>query len=156
MVFTTHSERMMGTVITISISHDNSEELLQNCFSMLKLYENRFSANSDSSELMQINFNAGVKPVIVHKDLYELIALGKEHSLAENSNLNIAIGPLVQTWRIGFSDAKVPTKEEIENVLEIIDPKFIHLDEETCSVYLTKKGMKIDLGALAKGYIADK
>ena len=156
MVFTTHSERMMGTIVSVTVHHTNSKILLEECFKRLRMYEHRFSANASDSELMQINDNAGVKPVVVHKDLYELISLGVEHSLAENSNLNIAIGPLVQTWRIGFSDANVPTAEKIKEVLEIVNPNLIELNEESLSVYLAKKGMKIDLGALAKGYIADK
>ncbi len=42
----------------------------------------------------------------------------KKHSLDPNSNMNIAIGPLVQSWRIGFEDAKVPTDEEVQNLLK--------------------------------------
>lgn len=122
---------------------------------MLKMYEHRFSANDDSSELMEVNHNAGIKAVKVHPDLFDLIKIGKVHSCAQNSFLNIAIGPIVQTWRIGFKDVKVPTKQEIDNLLEITDPNQIILDERDQSVFLKKKGMAINLGALAKGYIAD-
>ena len=156
MNFKTHSERMMGTVITLSIFHKDAENLLKKCFEMLKMYEHRFSANADDSELMAVNFNAGINSVVVHEDLFELISLGKKHSLAPKSHLNIAIGPLVQTWRIGFSDAKLPTEKEINSALEIVNPDLIELNESNRGVYLAKKGMKIDLGALAKGYIADK
>ena len=51
---------------------------------------------------MEINYQAGIAPVKVHPDLFELISLGLEQSLAPKSHLNISIGPLVQTWRIGF------------------------------------------------------
>ena len=66
------------------------------------------------------------------------------------------MGPLVQTWRIGFEDAKVPTSEEIKQALAKTNPNFIELNKEKSSVFLKQTGMKIDLGALAKGYIADK
>ena len=105
---------------------------------------------------MTINHLAGVKSVSVHPELFELIELGKYHSLAEGSHLNITIGPLVQTWRIGFSDARLPSTEEIQQALSLTDPNLLELNPEDCSVFLTKKGMKLDLGALAKGYIADK
>ena len=95
-------------------------------------------------------------PVKVHPDLFELISLGLDHSLAPKSHLNISIGPLVQTWRIGFSDAKVANSEEIASALALIDPHFIKLDSVNSTVFLEKKGMKIDLGCLAKGYSADK
>ena len=66
--------------------------------------------------------------------------------------MNIAIGPLVQSWRIGFEDAKVLTDEEIKNLLPIIDLDQVLLDKNT--VYLKMSGMAIDLGALAKGFIS--
>lgn len=153
---TSRSIRLMGSTISISVLHENADFLLDEVFSLLKIYENRFSANDDSSELMQVNHAAGKEPICVHPDLFELIELGKKHSLIPGSHLNITIGPLIQTWRIGFKDARVPSASEIEKVLSLTDPENIELDPTVRSVFLKQKGMKIDLGALAKGYIADK
>ncbi|MEB5453128.1 FAD:protein FMN transferase [Virgibacillus pantothenticus] len=146
---------LMGTVIDLSVQHELAEAILDKVIARLKEYEHRFSANDPSSELMQVNKNAGIQPVTVHPELYELIKIGKEHSCAEGSHLNIAIGPLVQTWRIGFSNARVPYNNEITELLERTNPKKIVLHDKECSVFLTEPGMLIDLGALAKGYIAD-
>mgnify|MGYP000856367512 FL=1 len=151
-----HSLRLMGASITLTIFHEKAQDLLLQSEQLLHLYKNRFSANDADSELMAINLQAGKKSVRVHPELFELIALGKKHSIATNSHLNIAIGPLVQTWRIGFSDAKLPSKEEIQRLLQIMNPEEIILDDSKQEVYLSKVGMRIDLGALAKGYIADK
>lgn len=155
MDLSSRSERLMGTTITVSICDPQADELLAHCFELLRSYEHRFSANDASSELIEVNHQAGIAPVQVHPDLFELIALGTLHSQAKNSHLNIAIGPLVQTWRIGFSDARRPAPEEIEQVLLKIDPQQIQLDQENYTVFLKRPGMKIDLGALAKGYSAD-
>lgn len=151
-----HSLRLMGASITLTIFHEDAKNLLLQSEQLLHLYKNRFSANDADSELMVINLQAGKKSVRVHPELFELIALGKKHSIATNSHLNIAIGPLVQTWRIGFSDAKLPSKEEIQTLLPITNPEEIVLEDSKQEVYLSKVGMQIDLGALAKGYIADK
>ena len=150
------SIQLMGTTIDLTITHQEPEIILSELVSLLKLYEQRFSANDDQSELNTINQQAGLAPVSVHPELFELIQIGKEHSLASNSYLNIALGPLVQTWRIGFDNARVPTDAEVQDLLKITDPNQIQLDEETHTVFLAQKGMKIDLGALAKGYIADR
>lgn len=148
--------KLMGSHIDILIFDSiDAESILDDAVEMLKMYEHRFSANDDSSELMKVNHSAGIKAVVVHPDLFDLIKIGKLHSCAPNSFLNIAIGPIVQTWRIGFNDVKVPTKQEIDDLLEITDPNQILLDEERQSVFLAKRGMAINLGALAKGYIAD-
>lgn len=145
----------MGTVIDLTIEHDNPTPILNEAIARLKQYEKRFSANDWTSELMAVNLQAGKEAVFVHPELFELIEIGKEQSLAKDSHLNIAIGPLIQTWRIGFSDAKVPSQTEINHCLSLINPENILLDKAQSQVYLTKEGMKIDLGCLAKGYIAD-
>ena len=113
MELTSRSERLMGSTITVSIYHQQADPILAACFSLLRSYEHRFSANDSSSELMEVNQKAGIEPVKVHPDLFSLIALGTSHSQAQGSHLNIAIGPLVQTWRIGFSDARKPDQVEI-------------------------------------------
>ena len=147
--------RLMGTIIDLLVTHTHPDAILEEAIRRLRIYEQRFSANDPKSELMQINHLAGKAPLAVHPDLFHLIKVGKYHSLAPNSRLNIAIGPLVQTWRIGFGDAKVPDAEEIQRLLEITDPNKILLSEKDQTVFLQQEGMSIDLGALAKGYIAD-
>ena len=91
-----HSLRLMGASITLTIFHKNAQQLLLQSEQLLHLYKNRFSANDADSELMEVNLQAGKNAVRVHPDLFELIELGKKHSIAVNSHLNIAIGPLVQ------------------------------------------------------------
>lgn len=147
---------LMGTIIQIWLMHDNADQLLIEVEMQLKDYERRFSANDRNSHLMQINHNAGIKPVFVESDLFELIKLGKTHSLVKGGFLNIAIGPLIQAWRIGFVDAKCPSELEITALLNKIDPNNIILNEAEQTVFLKYNGMAIDLGALAKGYFADK
>ncbi|MFC3932808.1 FAD:protein FMN transferase [Streptococcus dentapri] len=156
MQLTSRQVKLMGTTIDTRIYHNNPQPILAEVETLLRDYEQRFSANKETSELMQINRAAGQEPVSVSSDLYELIKIGKNHSLVAGSHLNIAIGPLIQTWRIGFKDAKLPSPEEIQALLNIINPADILLNDEDKSVYLAKTGMKIDLGALAKGYIADR
>lgn len=147
--------RLMGTIIDLTIEHENPTPILEEATRRLAMYEKRFSANDLESELMGLNQKAGIESVVLHPELFELIRIGKEHSCAEKSHLNIAIGPLIQTWRIGFSDAKVPTDEEIQQLLKITDSTKIILDEMNHSVFLAEKGMLIDLGCLAKGFIAE-
>jgi FAD:protein FMN transferase len=146
---------MMGTVIQLTIQHDYANFVLDEVIMRLQEYDKRFSANDLNSELMEINKNAGMMPVKVNPSLYQLIKIGKKHSTAERSSLNIAIGPLVQAWRIGFEDAKVPSQNDIQSLLNKTNANDIILDDKDQTVYLKQIGMFIDLGALAKGFIAD-
>ncbi|KXT76691.1 FAD:protein FMN transferase [Streptococcus sp. DD12] len=151
-----HQVKLMGTVIDLQIYHEMPEPILAEAERLLRQYEARFSANRDDSELAAINQAAGKRAVWVPKDLYDLIRLGKHHSCAAGSRLNISIGPLVQAWRIGFPDARVPEDERIQTLRLLTNPQNICLDDRRQSVFLTQAGMKLDLGALAKGYIADR
>ncbi|WP_062109816.1 FAD:protein FMN transferase [Bacillus niameyensis] len=146
---------MMGTIIQLSVQHEYASFILNELIIRLNEYEKRFSAHDPTSELMQVNKNAGIKPVKVHPTLYELIKIGKIHSTAANSSLNITIGPLVMAWRIGFEDAHVPSEEQIQSLLTKTNASDIILNDQEQTVFLKHPGMFIDLGALAKGYIAD-
>ncbi|WP_186579685.1 FAD:protein FMN transferase [Aquibacillus kalidii] len=147
--------QMMGTIIYLSVEHDYAAFVLEELILRLKEYEKRFSAHDPDSELMEVNTHAGIKPVKVDTSLYELIKLGKKHSTAANSFFNITIGPLVQAWRIGFEDANIPSERKIQSLLKVTNANDILLDDKLQTVYLKYTGMFIDLGAIAKGFIAD-
>lgn len=147
--------RLMGTIITLTIYHADSEALLEEAEARLRDYEKRFSAHAADSDLMRVNQQAGLQAVTVATDMFELIRIGKEMSLASDGALNIAIGPLMKLWHIGFEDAQVPKQAKIEQALQLIDPRRIQLDAASQTVYLEVAGMELDLGAVAKGYFAD-
>jgi thiamine biosynthesis lipoprotein len=146
----------MGTKISLYIKGSDAEGLAKKAEDMLLHYNEVFSANSDNSQLALLKKTAAMSPQKVDEELYELIKTGKKHSLPEDSFLNIAIGPLIKLWRIGFKEAQVPEKEAIRNVLELLKPENIQLNDEEKTIHFLKKGMEIDLGAIAKGYFADK
>ncbi len=148
--------QLMGTIIQLWIEHNDPEKILEEAERQLIDYENRFSANDDHSHLMAINHHAGMAPVQVEDDLFELIKIGKKHSLPEDSFLNISIGPLIQEWRIGFQDAKHPSDSKIKEILKCMDANQIIVDDQKKTVFLERREMAIDLGSLAKGYFADK
>ena len=148
---------LMGTIIKISIQTPlpNDEQIADEAVRRLRRYEHIFSANDDSSDLMRINHQAGKGAVQVTPELFNLIKIGKQYSVDPTGYLNIAIGPLVKLWHIGFKDAHVPSDEQIQRVLPLTDPHQIILNADDRSVRLAQPGMEIDLGALAKGYSAD-
>lgn len=147
---------MMGTHIDVQLVDENAVEKMNQVHELLLRYNLRFSANQADSELNQVNDHAGIGFISVHPELFELIKIGKQESLAKPSLLDIAIGPITQAWHIGFSDAKQPSDALLLDLLELCHPQDILLNAFDSSVFLSKKGMKIDLGALAKGYIADR
>lgn len=147
---------LMGTTIRLYFKGEQADKWLTEACAMLRHYEQVFNANSPQSPLSALKTNAFMTPIVVDADLYELIKIGREHSLDTDSFLNIAIGPLVKLWRIGFQEARVPSEQEIAEILGYLDPANILLDDSNHSVMFSKRGVEIDLGAIAKGYFSDK
>ncbi|ARJ15217.1 FAD:protein FMN transferase [Staphylococcus lugdunensis] len=148
--------KAMGTLIQLSINHDDAEYLFDFAEAKIRAWEQRFSANNTQSELMAINQQAGIRPVQVHPELFHLIKKAHQASMSSNLKLNILIGPLVKLWRIGFEDAQLPTNTEIQQRLRRIQPHHLYLNDAKHEIFLAQHGMEIDLGAIAKGYFADE
>lgn len=144
----------LGTAITLSVNEPATTADLDAGNELIKHYEDILTVNRPVSEVMSINHAAGQKAVQVSDITYRLIKRAVEVSQWQ-LGFNTAIGPLVKLWKIGFDGANLPADDEIKKRLQLIDPTDIKLDDDRRSVFLTKAGMEIDLGAIAKGYIAD-
>ncbi|BBS91197.1 FAD:protein FMN transferase [Klebsiella sp. WP7-S18-CRE-02] len=150
-----YSAVLMGSPILLKLfAHD--EALASRVFRLIKQYEDLLTVNRAQSQVMDINHAAGQHAVAVSSPVYALIKCAKAASLLPQSAFNLAIGPLVKRWRIGFRGDSVPPADEIERLLTLTDPRQVVLNDADESVYLTQPGMEIDLGAIAKGYIADR
>ncbi|MBV6818043.1 FAD:protein FMN transferase [Rahnella sp. PD12R] len=149
-----YSAVLMGSPILLKLFEHN-ETLASNVFRLIKLQENKLTVNRQQSEVMSVNHAAGDHAVAVSKPVFDLISRAKAVSVVENSSFNFTIGPLVKRWKIGFSGNSVPAATDLQALLKITDPHDVILDEGSQSVFLHKAGMEIDLGAIAKGYIAD-
>ncbi len=147
--------RALGTVIDLAVYGTTDERLLDEAFGLIKHYEDMFTVNRENSELMDVNHAAGLVPVQVSDSVYQLTKIAIEKS-REHFGFNAAIGPLVKLWHIGFADAKLPMNSEIIERLALINPDEVQLDDQNFTIFLSKKGMEIDLGGIAKGYIADR
>jgi thiamine biosynthesis lipoprotein len=150
-----YSAVLMGSPILLKLFEHN-EPLASRVFRLIKQYEDLLTVNRAHSQIMDINHAAGQQPVVVSRAVYELIKCAKAASQVPGGAFNLAIGPLVKCWRIGFHGDSVPSAQTIAQKLALTDPEQVVLDDAQCSVFLTQAGMEIDLGAIAKGYIADR
>lgn len=150
----TYTQTLMGTPVLLKWFVHN-DALADEVFAKIKQLEDALTVNRPHSEIMDINRAAGRHPVRVSPVVFKLIQRAKDASVSEGSCFNLAIGPVVKRWKIGFQGNTVPPADEIKKLLALTDPYQVILDPEDHSVFLEKPGMEIDLGAIAKGYIAD-
>lgn len=149
-----YSQTLMGTKVSLQLIEKN-DLAAKIIFGSIKMLEDKLTVNREISEVMSINKAAGKHPVGVSPFVFTLIEQAKAISIAKNSCFNVAIGALVKLWKIGFQNGNVPADEQIQYCLLLTNPHLIRLDKQKYTVFLEKTGMEIDLGAIAKGYIAD-
>ena len=145
----------LGTSITLQIFGARDKNVINDSFNLIDHYEDLLTVNRDESEVMDVNHAAGKHPVQVSSGTYDLIKLAVEKS-RENFGFNALIGPVVKLWAIGFKDAHVPTDDQIKERMKLIDPFSVDLNDVDQTVLLKKSGMELDLGGIAKGWIADR
>ncbi|QQY80426.1 thiamine biosynthesis lipoprotein [Keratinibaculum paraultunense] len=150
---------LMDTVINIKIYDNQDKKIMDMAMDRLKEIESRMSVTIANSDISKINESAGIKPVQVHEDVYYVIKKAKYFAELSQGAYEPTIGPLVELWNItdvhGEERKSIPTEEEIEEKMSLIDYNDLVLMEDN-QVYLKRKGMKLDLGGIVKGYAADE
>ncbi|HEL9599178.1 TPA: FAD:protein FMN transferase [Streptococcus suis] len=151
----TRSESLLHTVVQLSIYHEDQEEVMNEAVSYIKEMESLLSTNLEGADVYRINQAAGKEAVKVDERTFEVIETAIEMSEESQGLFDISIGAVSNLWKIGDEDARKPSDEEIKAALPFINYKDIALDKEKKTVFI-KEGMALELGAISKGYIADK
>lgn len=109
-----------------------------------------------TSETSNINKNAGVSPVKVSKELFNLIQRALKISNLTDGAFDISYASMDKLWKYDGSMSQMPSKEAIKKSVAKVGYKDIVVDPQNSTVFLKNKGMKIGFGAIGKGYAADK
>ncbi len=152
----TQSFLMLGTVCKISIYDHPSEEAFSKAFARIREIEMRMSLHTQESEIAKVNAQAGISAVSVSPDTFTVISKALEIAKLSNGAFDPTIGPIVKAWDIGGDNPRRPSDEELSSLLPLVDYTQVVLEEEDHRVYLSQKGMVLDLGGIAKGYAADQ
>lgn len=146
----------MGTVFEITATGINSGPAIEKAFQEIKRIE-AITSNRDGSELTKVNEAAGVGPVKVSPELFAILTKVAESYPGLSGSFDPTIAPLIDLW--GFNpggEPRLPTAAEISRIFPLVGFERVALDAEHQTVFLTVKGMKLDLGGIAKGYAVDR
>ncbi len=150
------TEMVMGTVCTLSIYDKGKKSVINKGFKEIHHMDDESTLTRGGSQLDKINANAGIKPVKVPADFYPMVQKALDVSENSEGSFDMAIGAVTNLWKIGLPSARVPKQSEIDAALPLVDYHDVQLNDKNRTVYLTKKGMRLDFGGIAKGYIADQ
>ena len=135
------------TAANVFIDHGISE---------LKRIENVISDWIPTTMISEINRNAGKKPVKVSAELFELVERAIKISEITSGAFDISYASMDKIWKFDGSMKTMPTPEAIKKSVEKIGYKNIILDANESTIFLKMEGMKLGLGGIGQGYIADK
>ena len=140
----------MDTVMTINI-YNSTNDVLDLCEEKIIELDGLFSTTNENSEISILNKYGSNT---VSKDTFDLIEKSLKICTSTNGSLDISVYPLVQAWGFTTDSFKIPSNEEITNLLNYVDYKKIKLSTEENTVTLDEN-MQIDLGSTAKGYTSN-
>jgi thiamine biosynthesis lipoprotein len=148
----------LDTLITVTLydydASSNGEEILDKAFDEVERLEGLLSISVSDNDIDRIGKESGIKPVKVSGDTLFIIEKSLEYSKLSKGLFDISIGPLVDLWNITGGQGHLPTEQELDKAVALVDYEDIVIDGDT--VFLKKQGMELNLGAIAKGYIADR
>ncbi|HPZ21994.1 MAG TPA: FAD:protein FMN transferase [Bacillota bacterium] len=156
------------TVITL-VAYTRTEDEFQKYaqlaearFTQLHQFYDIYNSYEGINNIKTVNDMAGIEAVAVHRDILDLVKLAKEWTLSGQGKTNIALGPVLEVWHRcrteGIADpenARLPSQEELTAAAAFTDSSKIIIDEQEGTIFLAERHMRLDVGAIAKGYATE-
>jgi thiamine biosynthesis lipoprotein len=155
----TKTVNLMGSVFQITLVDKDSvsaHQNIQKVVAEIERIENLISEWRPETPISQINQNAGIKPVKVDKEVFEITKKAIYFSKITKGAFDISIVAMDKIWKFDGSMEQLPARKNIRKSIEKVNYKNINLDSINSTIFLSKKGMKIGFGSIGKGYAADK
>jgi len=149
----------MDTYVTITVYDENlpAEKIhsaIDSAFAEIRRIEGFASDYSDSSEIGRANLLAGRDSLLISAELAALLRTSFAYSDSSGGAFDITVGPLEVLWNILALHPRVPPPDSVQSALRLVGYRRVALHGRT--LYLPRRGMRLDLGAIGKGYAVDR
>lgn len=152
--------KLMGNLFNISIYNEDevwAEHCIDEAVKEIQRIEELFTTFSDGSQTSQINQNAGIKPVTVDAEVFDLIKRACKISDLTQGAFDITYGSIDKgLWNFDKDMTSLPDAGTAKRMVRLINYKNVILNDAECSVMLKNAGMRIGFGGIGKGYAADR
>ena len=149
----------MGNNFTITIVAQNEKtgnENINMAIEEIRRIEKLFTTYKEDSQTNLINQNAGIEPVKVDQEVFNLIERATGISKITQGAFDISYGSLDKSlWNFDKKMTSLPDPQTAKKMIHLIDYRNIILDKQNCTVFLKEKGMRIGFGGIGKGYAAE-
>jgi len=152
--------KLMGNRFEITVVADDEEwaqQRTEEAIGEIRRIEKLLTTFSDDSQTNLINRNAGIKPVRVDQEVFDIIHRAKKISGLTQGAFDITYGSVDKSlWNFDKNMTSLPSPEIAKQSVHLINYKNVVLDKKECTVFLEKKGMRIGFGGIGKGYAAER
>jgi len=143
--------------ITIVAKDSLTAELnIDTCIKEISRIEYLISDWKPQTQVSEVNRNAGIKPVKVNREVFELTQRALNLSKATDGAFDISFAAMEKIWKFDGSMTAMPSPEAVKKSVAKVGYQHILLDSAHSTIFLQKPGMKIGFGALGEGYAGDR
>jgi FAD:protein FMN transferase len=144
-------------LVFYALDRDTANRAAESVFQRLKQLNGELSDYDPESELRRLCDTAGEgKAVPVSVDLWRVLVHAQALSERSHGAFDVSIGPVIRVWRLARQFKKLPPQDLLDRIHHLVGYKAIHLVPEKRAVELAKRGMRLDLGGVAKGFAMDE
>ncbi|SMD10750.1 FAD:protein FMN transferase [Sporomusa malonica] len=143
---------LMDTIIDITAYGSGNEAAVKAAFAEFKRINDLTNRFDENTQVSKINQAAGKEKVQVDADVIAMLKLARSRSEQLDGALDVTVGVLTELWSVGHKGEFVPSQAEVKALLPLVNYRLIEIDDKANTVFLPQAGMRIDLGAVAKGY----
>lgn len=160
------------TMITMNAYATNDKDalsysqILENAFNKYNQLFDKYNDYEGVNNIKTINDNAGKQKVTVEQPIIDLLLLAKEYTEITNGTFDITMGNTMVLWHnyrdqgeqinlSGSDDVPLPTTKELQESAKYAGWKYVEIDDENNTVYITNENVSLDVGAIAKGYTTE-
>lgn len=150
---------MLGSPFEISVVAKDTlegEHFAVMAVEEVKRIENLISDWIPTTQISIVNQNAGIAPVRVDDEVLQLVKRSVKISELTQGAFDISYASMDKIWKFDGSMKEFPSPEAVKKSVERIGYQKIVIDEKNSTLFLSEKGMKLGLGGIGQGYIADK
>jgi FAD:protein FMN transferase len=152
--------RLMGNRFEILVVHSDEHEAelcIDGAVAEIQRIEALLTTFNEKSQTSEINKNAGVRPVKVDREVFDLVKRSVRISELTQGAFDISYGSVDKKfWNFDVAMKELPDPELARESVKLINYRDIELDEEESMVFLRNKGMRIGFGGIGKGYAAEQ
>jgi thiamine biosynthesis lipoprotein len=151
------TDGIMGTRITVELWSDDkakADQAIDALLAEMRHIDDSMSTYKPTSEVSQVNAKAADGPMPISKELFDLLTTAKEYSVITDGAFDITYASVGYLY--DFRKHIRPDESQIDKALPAVNFRHVLLDAKNQTVQFSQKGVRIDLGGIAKGYSVDR